>query len=115
MWQNPCRRQPTIGNTASTMKKILLSFWRVLKNKYVAATLVFLLFFCFLGENNIIVTRRLQREVSELRREVEMLKTNLEQDSIESSSITDNPDALEAYGREHYYMKRPEEDIFIVK
>jgi len=97
------------------MKKVLLSIWKVVKNKYVAATLVFLLFFCFLGENNIVVTRQLQREVSELRREVEMLKSSLEQDSIESSSIYDNPDALEAYGREHYYMKRPDEDIFIVK
>ena len=97
------------------MKKFLLSIWKVVKNKYVAATLVFLLFFCFLGENNIIVTRKLQREVSELRREVEMLKAGLEQDSTEASSLDGNPDALEAYGREHYYMKRPEEDIFVVK
>ena len=97
------------------MKKILLTIWKVLKNPYVAATLIFLLFFCFLGENNLIVTHRLQSEVSELRREMELLKTNLEQDSIEASSLLDNPDALEAYGREHYFMKRPEEDIFIVK
>jgi len=97
------------------MKRVLLSIWKVVKNKYVAATLVFLIFFCFLGENNIIVTRKLQREVSELRREVEMLRSDLQRDSTEASTLYDNPDALEAYGREHYYMKRPEEDIFIVK
>ena len=97
------------------MKKVLLSVWKVVKNKYVAATAVFLVFFLFLGENSIVVTHKLQREVSELRREVEMLRADLERDSVEASSLYDNPDALEAYGREHYYMKRDNEDIYVVK
>lgn len=97
------------------MKKILLAIWAVLKNPYVAATIVFLLFYFFLGENNFFVKHRLSTEVDGLRREVEMLKENLEQDSIEASSLLDDPEALEAYGREHYYMKRDNEDIFIVK
>jgi len=97
------------------MKKVLLSVWKIVKNKYVAATLVFLLFFLFLGENNIMVTNRLEREVSQLDKEIALLQTDIQQDSIEGTSLLDNKEALEAYGREHYYMKRPNEDIFIIK
>ena len=97
------------------MKKVLLSVWKVVKNKYVAATAVFLVFFLFLGENSIVVTHKLQREVADLRREVEQLRKDIERDSAETSSLAGNPDALEAYGREHYYMKRDNEDIYVVK
>lgn len=97
------------------MKAFLLTLWKIVKNKYIAATLVFLLFFLFLGENNVLVTHRLSREVAQMERDCSLLKSAIEQDSIEASSLLGNRDALEAYGREHYYMKRPDEDIFIVK
>ena len=96
------------------MKKTLSILWKIIKNKYVAATLVFLLFFLFLGENNILVTRRLHQEVAGLDRECNLLKNAITQDSIDAEALLSNPDALEAYGREHYYMKRPDEDIFVV-
>ena len=97
------------------MKKILLSIWKVIKNKYVAVTLVFLLFFFFLGENNFLVTHRLKRDLVELNKEIDLLEHDIKQDSDEAVSLIGNPDALETYGREHYYMKRDNEDIFIIK
>ncbi|MDY6288465.1 MAG: septum formation initiator family protein [Bacteroidales bacterium] len=97
------------------MKKTLLTIWRIVKNKYVAATLIFLLFFLFLGENNVMVTHKLNREVSELNKEADLIRQGIEQDSIAAVSLIDNPEAIETYGREHYYMKRQNEDIFLVK
>ena len=97
------------------MKKTLLTIWRIVKNKYVAATLIFLLFFLFLGENNVMVTHKLNREVSELNKEADLIRQCIEQDSIAAVSLIDNPEAIETYGREHYYMKRQNEDIFLVK
>ena len=93
------------------MKKILLSIWKVIRNKYVAATLVFLLFFFFLGENNVLVTHHLKRDVASLNREIDLLEHDIKQDSAEAESLFGNMDALETYGREHYYMKRDNEDI----
>ena len=97
------------------MKKILLSIWKVIRNKYVAATLVFLLFFFFLGENNVLVTHHLKRDVASLNREIDLLEHDIKQDSAEAESLFGNMDALETYGREHYYMKRDNEDIYIIK
>jgi hypothetical protein len=37
------------------------------------------------------------------------------QDSINAATISSSLDAKEHYGREHYYMKRPNEDIFVIK
>ena len=97
------------------MKKMLLSIWRVIRNKYVAVTLVFLLFFFFLGENNVLVTHQLKREVAELNKEIDLLEHDIKQDSAEAVSLIGNMEALETYGREHYYMKRDNEDIYIIK
>ena len=97
------------------MKKILLSIWKVIRNKYVAATLVFLLFFLLLGENNVLVTHQLKRDVASLNREIDLLEHDIKQDSAEAESLFGNMDALETYGREHYYMKRDNEDIYIIK
>lgn len=99
------------------MKKIFSLTWRFVKRwrKYVIATVVFLVFFLFLGENNIIVVNRLRSELAELNKEVDMLEENIQRDSIEAVSLIGDMDALETYGREHYYMKRDNEDIFIIK
>ena len=97
------------------MKKTLLTIWRIVKNKYVAAPLIFLLFFVFLGENSLLVTGRLNREVSQLRKDAATMEDNIRQDSIAAVSLLGNKDAIETYGREEYYMKRDNEDIFIIK
>ena len=97
------------------MKKTLLSIWKVVKNKYVAVTLIFLLFFFFLGENNVLVTHQLKRDVAELNKEIDLLEHDIKQDSAEAVSLIGNMEALETYGREHYYMKRDNEDIYIIK
>lgn len=92
-----------------------LKIWKVLKNPYVIATLIFLPIFLFFGENSLSTILGLQRENSALHKEEVLLVEGIRQDSIEAASLYNNPEALEAYGREHYYMKRPDEDLFIVK
>lgn len=97
------------------MKTFLLKFWKIVKNKYVAATLIFLLIFLFLGENNVRVIHRLRRELNDLNKEARLIEKDIKQDSLEAENLFGSKEALEAYGREHYYMKRDNEDIFIVK
>lgn len=97
------------------MKHFFSKLWKIIKNKYVAATLIFLLFFLFLGENNVRVIHRLKRELDGLNKEARLIEQDIRQDSMEAVSLFGSKEALEAYGREHYYMKRPDEDIFIIK
>lgn len=97
------------------MKRFLFKLWKIVKNKYVAATLIFLLFFLFLGENNVRVIHRLKHELNDLNKEASLIEENIHQDSLEAVSLFGSKEALEAYGREHYYMKRDDEDIYIIK
>ena len=93
------------------MKKV----WKIIGNKYVIATLVFVVLIFFLDEYNLMVTNRVRREVRELHKEEEALKEAIAADSLHNATLRGNLDAIEHYGRENYYMKRANEDIYVVK
>lgn len=103
------------NNEGQRGKKFFSTLWKIVKNKYVAITLIFLAFFFFLSENNVMVIKKLKRELTELNKEADNLEATIKQDSADAVALINNPDALEIYGREHYYMKRDNEDIFIIK
>lgn len=103
------------NNESRRDKKFFSTLWKIVKNKYVAITLIFLVFFLFLSENNVMVVKKLKHELAELNKEADNLEATIKQDSADAVALINNPDALETYGREHYYMKRDNEDIFIIK
>ncbi len=93
------------------MKKV----WKIIGNKYVIATLVFAALILFLDEYNLMVTGRVAREVNDLHAEEQALREAIVADSVNNATLRGNMDAIEHYGRENYYMKRPDEDIFVIK
>lgn len=93
------------------VKKIVKAKWF----KYAVATLIFLVVILFLDTNNLMVTRKLHRQLSDLKAQEQELREAIAADSVASMALQDNPDAKERYGRENYYMKRKNEDIFVLK
>lgn len=93
------------------MKRVL----KVISNKYVIATLVFVVLIVFLDEYNLLITRRVSRQVNALHAEEKALKEAIATDSINNALLCNDLDAKEHYGRENYYMKRPNEDIYVIK
>ena len=93
------------------MKKFL----KIISNKYIIATLVFVVIILFLDPYNLFVTNRVQRQVNELHAEESELREAIVADSANNAALHGNLDAIEHYGRENYYMKRPNEDIFVIK
>lgn len=93
------------------MKKIL----KIVANKYVIATLVFVVIIVFLDPYSLFVTNRVKRQVDELHMDEEALKEAITTDSANNAALRGNLDAIEHYGRENYYMKRPNEDIYVIK
>ncbi|MBO4307913.1 MAG: septum formation initiator family protein [Bacteroidales bacterium] len=90
------------------------TIWRIVKNKYVIAFLVFLAVFFFFDENNFFVTRSLRRDVGNLKHTLDTLHQGIINDSIQAERLKDNMDSIERYGREKYYMKRNNEDVFVI-
>ena len=93
------------------MKKML----KIITNKYVIATLIFAVVILFLDEYNLRVTRRVSREVKALHAEEYALREAIVQDSLSNAELRHSLEAKERYGRENYYMKRSNEDIFVIK
>ena len=78
-----------------------MDFKRILQIKglkYWVATAVFVIVIVIVDPNNLLVTMKLSRQVSHLHDEERELK-----------------EAIEHYGRENYYMKRADEDVFVIK
>lgn len=88
---------------------------RILLNKYIIATIVFLVVIVFIDEYSLRVSSRLHRQVNELHTEEQALQRAIVEDSIANSTLRSSLDAKEHYGRENYYMKRSDEDIFVIK
>ena len=74
---------------------------------------------CFSSSNSddysVVATSRLKRQVRQLHAEERELREAIVEDSLRAAEIANNPEAVERYGRENYYMKRSNEDIFVVK
>lgn len=93
------------------MKKLL----KIKGLKYWVALAVFAVVILFLDQNNLLVTMNLSRQISALQSEEQELREAIVQDSINNARLRGNLDAIEHYGRENYYMKRSDEDIFVIK
>lgn len=90
------------------------AFWKVLKNKYFIVIFAFFLIILFLDENNLLVIHSLRKDVAELNNTIDTMRSGIYMDSLQAERLMYNLDSIERYGRENYYMKRPNEDIFIV-
>lgn len=86
----------------------------ILKNKYLIALLLVLVWVCFFDKNNLLYQRRLRKQLNELERNREFFIQEIMRDSTAIRELTENPEALERYAREKYLMKKQGEDIFII-
>lgn len=91
-----------------------MTFWAMLKrHKYLTTIAIFLLWMSFLDENNWIMRVQHKAEIATLNSEIQRYRTQFNDDTERLQELTENPDALEKVAREKYFMKRPDEDVFI--
>ncbi|MBQ0015887.1 MAG: hypothetical protein KBT04_02760 [Bacteroidales bacterium] len=86
---------------------------KLLKNKYVITILIFAVLAIFVTDNNLIVLGRLSRQVNELHKvETDLIEATI-RDSIQYNQLYGNMEALEHFGREVYFLKRADEDVYV--
>ena len=96
------------------MKNVLKKILTILKNKYILATLIFLGLLIFFDKNNIISQYRLTKKLNKLRQEKEYYQEEIKKNITTSHELNTNPESLEKYAREKFFMKRDSEDVFII-
>lgn len=93
----------------------LKPYLKYCKNKYVVATLAFVLWMAFFDPKDIGQMYKRMQKLKSLKQS-EKYFTNLIVDTkAEANLLKNNATSIETYAREHYYMKKDNEDLFIVK
>lgn len=93
------------------MKDLTLKF---LKNSYVIIIIIFVIWMIFFDSNSILVHNELNNDINDLNYQKEYYKNEIERDNIELNQIkTDS--GLEKYAREKLFMKRENEEIFLIE
>jgi len=86
-----------------------------LKDKYVLATIVFLVWLTFFDRNDFFVQHEYSSKLNELETEKQYYIDEIQKNRQALTSLMGNKKNLEKFAREKYLMKRDNEDIFVVK
>lgn len=97
------------------IKKIKSSkFFKLISNLYALTSIVFFIWIFFIDSNSILVNLKLKKEINELKERKSLLEKQIKIDKSIISNLN-NPDSLEKYAREKLYMKKDNEDIYIIE
>ncbi len=95
-----------------TLANDLMPRW--FKNKYVFTTLVFMLWMLLFDSNTFLSQVRMRMEINEMQTIQTFYRQEIQKSNAELKELLTNSATLEKFAREHYLMKRPDEDVFII-
>lgn len=90
------------------------TWFKILSNKYFLVTLIFVIWMLFLDTNSWLIQRELNQEKKELLDNRAYYLEEIEKDKRTLQRLNDSIE-IEKFARENYYMKRPNEEIFIIE
>ncbi|MCR4918278.1 MAG: septum formation initiator family protein [Prevotella sp.] len=88
------------------------SLWYI---KYIVVTAVGVVLVCFTGENSLMAHRRYQAQIEALQAEIQQNTEQFERDQRQLRLLQTDPKAVEQVARERYFMRRDNEDIFVLE
>ena len=89
-------------------------FLAFVMNRYVLVLILFSVWMLFFDNYSYLEHRVLDNEIEEIEDNIQYYKTEIKKDSIKIKELK-NDDRVEKYAREKYYMKRDNEDIYIIE
>lgn len=91
------------------------NIWSYLaRHKYLITIVLGLLLIGVVGENSLLHYMQLQVRLSEVREELEECQQQYERDSIRLRALQSNHKGVVRIAREKYFMKHPDEDVFVL-
>ncbi|WP_333810407.1 FtsB family cell division protein [Flavobacterium sp.] len=87
---------------------------KILVNRYIVFLVLFTIWMLFFDNYSYLEHRVLDKEIEEIEDNIQYYKNEIKKDSIKIKELK-NDDRVEKYAREKYYMKRDNEDIYIIE
>lgn len=97
-----------------TTNKNTTTFLSILKKPFVLILLIFLIWMLFFDANSYLIHRELNKEINELEKEKNYYLREMEADKKIIKQLSTD-DGIEKLAREKYYMKKENEDIYIIE
>lgn len=94
--------------------KILEHIPSWLKNKYMIALIVFAVWVLFFDRNDILTQTERRSELQDLQQSKAYYEQEISLTNKELRQLDSNPALLEKYAREKYFMKKPNEELFVI-
>jgi cell division protein FtsB len=106
--KDPVEPKKTFG------QKLNKNVWfRIGKNKYMLTIIFFLVWMMFFDNNNWFYLNKLTDEAHLKQSEKAWYNNEIEESERKLNELTSDLKALEKFGREQYYMKKSNEDVFV--
>ncbi len=86
----------------------------ILKNKYIIAALLFVLWMLFFDEKDWSSIEARKEKLEELQKSEKSLTLQIAETRKELELLKTSAHTIEQFAREKYYMKKDNEDVFIV-
>ncbi|MBT8188261.1 MAG: septum formation initiator family protein [Croceitalea sp.] len=89
-------------------------WFRLMTNTYVLVLTLFVIWMAFFDTNSLLIHLELRREIKKLEQQKEFLQSEIQKDKKILDQLS-SEEALEKFAREEYYMKKDNEEIFLIE
>ena len=89
-------------------------WFAIISNIYVLVLTVFVVWMVFFDTNSLLIHMELRKEIRKLEKQQDFLKTEIAKDKKIIEKLSD-PRELEKFAREEYYLKKKNEEIYIIE
>ncbi len=97
------------------VKSILRKKWfRIISNRYFIIVLLFIVWMIFFDTNSFFVHRELNADINELEKNKNYFQNEISSDKLFIEKLKDSQE-LEKFAREKYYLKKENEDIYVIE
>ena len=97
------------------IKQLFRNRWfRIASNKYVLVLTAFIVWMALLDSNSWIIHRELDLEIEDLEKNRDYYVNEINKDKAIINSLNDSLE-LEKFARQEYFMKRENEEIYIIE
>lgn len=94
--------------------KTLSFIQKYIVNKYSITAVGFLIWMFFFDNTSFLVINELNQDIDKYEKQLHYYKTEYEKNDSYFKKLMNNKDEKEKYARENYFMKKPNEEIFIL-
>lgn len=96
------------------VKDLAGSVFSIFFNKYLIAFAAFVVWIVFFDDNNLRHHQQNLKELAMLREQVAHYKQQIEDDKRKLYELQTNDENLEKFAREQFFMKKADEDIYVI-